>query len=363
MKLFPISSDRAALALTETGGHLADVTFTLPDGEKIRPMHTAHWAGETLDPSIPPILQMLRGDFFCAPFSTSDVIPGGEKHPHGLTANGKWMLDHRERESLVATLDGEVLGARVRLELSVRDGEAMVYQRHTLTGGTGPIPLGHHAMLRATQPLQLGFSRWVWAGTPPDPIEVPPAGRSLLAYPQQITDFRAVRRADGGTSDLTTYPWDERHEDLLMISADRTLPFAWTAATNAEAGWVWFALKDPRVLPSTTMWMSNGGRTYAPWQSRHDRVIGLEEVCSYFHLGHRASTEDNTVSRRGIPTFVTLDPGAPTEINYAFGLAPVAPGFGAVVQIEPTDDGVVIRDGAGHQTFAACDPSFIAPTE
>ena len=92
-------------------------------------------------------------------------------------------------------------------------------------------------------------------------------------------------------------------------------------------------------------------------------MIGLEEVCSYFHLGHRASIEDNPLSERGIRTAVELDSETPLEINYAFGLAPAPPGFGAVVHVEQADSGIVLADAAGHQTFAACDLSFIAPIE
>ena len=68
-------------------------------------------------------------------------------------------------------------------------------------------------------------------------------------------------------------------------------------------------LKDPRVLPQTVVWMSNGGRDYAPWNGRHRRAIGLEEICGYFHLGHAASLADNPVAAAGSPTAVTLDPG------------------------------------------------------
>jgi hypothetical protein len=355
MKTFPLSADRASLGLTETGGHLSDVVFTLPDGRKVSPMHTSPWENEAHADDVPPILRVLRGDFFCAPFGGSDILNGPG---HGLTANGTWALDGMTATTLDAVLDGDVMGATVSLHLEVRPGEAMVYQRHTLSGGSGRIPLGHHAMLSAASPLHLGFSPRVFAGTPPDVIETPPAGRSVLAYPQEIADLHSARLADGDTADLTVYPFAEVHEDLWMLSADRTQPFAWTAATCPEGGWVWFSLKAPRILPSTTVWLSNGGRTYAPWNARHRRVIGLEEVCSYFHLGHAASIADNPVSARGIPTAATL--GGDLVINYAFGLAPAPAGFGAVQQILPTSGGVRLIDAAGRETFAACDLGFVA---
>ena len=359
MKTFPLRSDLTSLALTETGAHLSDVTFTLPGGRKVSPTHTAPWADEPMPDDTPPMLRVLRGDFLCAPFGDSDVIPT-ETRPHGGTANGTWRLDRQTATGLEATLEGDVMGASVSLHLELRPGENMVYQRHSFTGGKGRLPIGHHAMLRADQPLELGFAPWTWAGTPPEPIEVPPAGRSVLAYPQEIADLRVVRRTGGGTADITHYPFDDGHEDVLMLVADRAAPFAWTAATCAEAGWVWFALKNPRELPATTLWLSNGGRTYAPWSSRHRRVIGLEEICGYFHLGHAASIGDNPLAARGTPTAITL--GAPLSISYAFGLAPVPSGFGAVATIVPAEHSIRLIDGAGRQAVAACDLSFITGT-
>ena len=230
MKQFPLRSDRVSLAVTETGGHLSDVVFVLSGGRQVSPMHTAPWADEPLPEDTPPILRVLRGDFFCAPFGSSDLIPG-ETRVHGLPASGNWRLTDTTGSTVDAVLDGEVLGATVAKHVEVRSGEAVVYQRHTLTGGSGRLPIGHHAMLRAESPLQLAFSPWTMALTPPEPIEVPPHGRPLLAEGQTIADLHKARRADGGTVDLTVYPTVDGYEAIWMLVADRSLPFAWTAAT------------------------------------------------------------------------------------------------------------------------------------
>ena len=144
-----------------------------------------------------------------------------------------------------------------------------------------------------------------------------------------------------------------------MLSAQADLPFAWTAATCAEENWVWFSLKNPRVLPSTVIWMSNGGRTYAPWSNRHTGVIGLEEGCTFFHYGHAASIADNALTARGIATAIALEPGADVAISYAFGVAPVPSDFGAVAEIRAADNGVVLADRHGNEAFAACDLAFV----
>lgn len=358
MKTWTVASDRVAFGVTETGAHLDDVTFSLAGGRTVRPMHTSPWENEPLPADLDPILKVLRGDFFCAPFGASDVIPT-EHRAHGLPANGTWRLATRTETVLDLALEGEVMGASITGRYEVKPGHAVVYQRHTVTGGSGRIPMAHHAMLRANPPLELAFGPYVWAGTPEAAPETPPNGRSILAYPQEITDLHSARLADGGTADLTRYPFADGHEDLWMVATDGTASFGWSAATSPD-GWVWFALKDPRVLPGTTLWLSNGGRTYAPWSSRHRHVIGIEDVRSYFAAGHAASIADNPLSRRGIPTAFELTPNGRIVINYLFGVAPVRSGFGAVVDILPDGDGIRITNGSGTTVHAPVDLSHLS---
>jgi hypothetical protein len=358
MKMFPLSSDRVSLAVTETGGHLSDVAFDIGSGERVKPMHTAPWTPDEPGPGTDPILRVLRGDFFCAPFAANDVDPT-ETRIHGATANGIWRLAASGDGFVDVVLDTDVMGARVTKRVEVRPGEAMVYQRHTLDGGKGRLPLGQHAMLHADPPLRLAFSPFVWAGTPPVPVETPPGGRSALATGQTIADLTRTALADGGTADVTRFPFDTGHDDILSLASDPGLSFAWTAATCAERGWTWFGLKDPRILPETLVWMSHGGRRYAPWSSRHTHCIGLEEICSYFHLGHAASIADNPLSLRGIPTATTLRPNGSVVIPYMFGLVATPPGFSAVARIEEEDGGVILSDAEGREAFAACDVSFV----
>ena len=358
MKVFPLSSDRVSLGVTETGGHLSDVSFDIGRDRPVMPLHTAPWSPGELDPGIDPILEVLRGDFFCAPFAANDVEPA-ETRIHGATANGTWRLAAAGDGWLDAVLETDVMGASVTKRVEVRPGEAVVYQRHTLAGGHGRLPLGQHAMLHADPPLLLAFSPWVWAGTPPVPVESPPEGRSALATGQEITDPTRAQLADGGTADITRFPFDAGHDDIWSLASDPALAFAWTAATCPEAGWVWFGLKNPRILPETLLWLSHGGRHYAPWNGRHTHCIGLEEVCSYFHLGHAASIADNPLTRRGIPTAIALEPDGSVAVPYMFGLAAVPNGFGAVARIEEEDGGVILTDGGGREVFAACDVSFV----
>ena len=125
---------------------------------------------------------------------------------------------------------------------------------------------------------------------------------------------------------------------------------------------MWFALKNPRVLASTVMWHSNGGRHYAPWSSRHRAVLGLEEVTSNFHFGLAASAAPNPVSRRGIPTALRLDPRRPLVVPYIMAVAAIPRGFDTVSTISFLGDHLVLRAASGQAVRHAVDLSFLHPT-
>jgi hypothetical protein len=124
---------------------------------------------------------------------------------------------------------------------------------------------------------------------------------------------------------------------------------------------VWFALKDPKVLRETVFWMSNRGRHYAPWSSRHLNVMGIEDVTANFHFGLAASASANPISSKGWPTCVTLDPRQPLVVNYIMGVAAIPTGFDRVAAIEPGADGktITLRSESGRKAVATVDLGFL----
>jgi hypothetical protein len=187
-------------------------------------------------------------------------------------------------------------------------------------GGSGCLPVAHHLMLKVNAPIELKFSPYEWIGTPPVAVESDPAmGRSLLAYGETFNKIENTPLATGQFADLSIYPTLENHEDIVMLLSRRNLEKGWVTATCRDEDWMFFAEKDVATLPGTTLWMSNGGRDYTPWNGRHTGVLGIEECCSYFHLGHKASIDPNPLSDLGYPTAIDLNPSKPTRIRYAFG--------------------------------------------
>ena len=232
------------------------------------------------------------------------------------------------------------------------------------------MSLGHHAMLKFPEAPGSGAvstSRFVRGQVLPGAFEQPENfGYSALKPGATFRSLASVAQAAGGNANLTRYPARKGYDDLVMLTADPKLPFAWSAVVLAEEGYVWFALRDPRVLRHTILWMSNGGRHYAPWSGRHTAVMGIEEVTSYFHVGLAESVQANALSRAGIPTTLALQPKRPTTVNYIMAVAAVPKGFDRVAEIRAVPggksgeaDGVELVAESGKRATCALDVGFL----
>lgn len=367
-----LNSSTVQAYLTRTGGHLAPVRFRL-GREIVEPYEVAPWHNEKLAPSTPSILRVMRGDFFCMPFGGNDTAYEGEKHPaHGETANGAWQLQS------IARVKGGTLGrfriktrtrpAIVDKEILVRDGQTVIYQRHTIRGASGPMPLGHHPILKFPEEHASGIistSKFVFGQVLPCMFEYPDVGGYQALLPgAQFKTLKKVPMANGSVADLSHYPARRGFEDLVMLVADRRLPFAWTAVTFPRQGYVWFSLRDPKVLRNTILWISNGGRHYAPWNSRHICAMGIEDVTSYFHLGLAESARQNPLVDRGYPTSLMLTPESPTVINHISGVVAIPHGFDHVQTIQASADAqkLTFTSASGKTVTTSVDTAFLHQT-
>ena len=286
--------------------------FTVTDqGSESAPLHRAPWVdtGEVMPPDAAPLMARLGGDFFCAPFATSE----GSSPLHGWPPNSPWRITGKTDHSLRATLERQVFGATLEKELSLLDGHPFVYQRHRFLGGHGRVPVANHAnvSLRSGGFIRTSPKRH-WE-TPGDPLEGDPAfGRSALVYPGRSVDparFPGLK----GLVDLTRYPWNPRHEDFVAGIEASGHDLGWTAVTRPVEGDLFLSLRNPRVLPMTMLWHSNGGRDYAPWSGRHVGCLGVEEGAADHMLG--ISSEDDLTG----PGTLALSEGDIVEIRHVIG--------------------------------------------
>lgn len=362
------ASDCVDAALTQQGGHLGPVRFHTARGI-VEPFAVAPWGTEKINLDLAPVLQKLRGDFFCAPFGGNERTWRGKKYPvHGATASNPWkFVSYRKTKKsteFTASLRDRISSGEVTKTIELRSGETNVYCRHQLKKFSGAMSVGHHAMLsfpNEAGPGQILLSPWHQGRVAPRQFETPERG----GYSSLKTDaaFSRLDRvplvgAERSFADLTCYPAREGFEDLVMVSSRRPAQLAWTTVTFSKPGWLWFAIKDPRTLASTILWHSNGGRHYPPWNGRHRGVLGLEEVTSYFHYGLADSTEPNPLSKVGIPTSLPCRPDRVLTVNYITGVVALPRGFDRLQSVRLEKTCLIAKAKSGAVTRHPVDLSF-----
>lgn len=369
---FGLSTKEVELRVTRLGGHMAPVTFFRDSAHPVQPYHISPWQDEKASPMPAPVLVPLRGDFFCLPFGGNSDAVGGEKHPpHGEIVGEPWKSSGVTRSGDVTTLkltfDTKVRKGRVTKELSLIDGQNVVYSRNVVEGFAGKAPLGHHATLAmpekqasvhiATSPIRFGMTA---PGLFSDPAKR--EYQSLLPG-AKWTDLTSVPCAWKGApdADLTRQPARFGHADLVQVineSSDRTQGPAWVAATFTEQGYVWFSLKDPTVLNSTVFWMENHGRHGHPWNGRNN-CLGLEDVTAFFADGLAASTQENALTKEGVPTAVELRGDKPTAVQYIQGVVKIPADFGSVKSLEFAPGAVSFISAGGKRVTAPVRHEFL----
>jgi len=352
---FTLNHDLVSLHVTCEGGMLAPVAFRLGD-RIVSPYSLSPWKPDEIDAELPMLLKNLRGDFFCLPFGPQENGP-----PHGETANCAWHLVSETANSLTLGIDATDAAANVTKTISLRPRQTAIYYEHRISGLEGDFSYGNHPILDLSAmpdgAARVSVSPFRWGSVYPEVFSNPADGaKQALKIAALFSDLREVPLADGGTTDLTRYPARAGNDDLvMMVSEDATpeQPFAWTAVVLN--GYVWFSLKNPADFPATLFWLSNGGRSAAPWESRHLGRLGIEDVCSHFCDSVDLSRKD-LLHNLSIPTTRSFTKGEPVTLRNIQAVAAVPENFGLVITIKPCGDrAVTLTDENGLTATAAVD--------
>lgn len=302
-----------------TSAMLTDATFTLPNGP-FRPFARAPWVGKVDDPSIVGHLRVLAGDFVGLPFGT-----GGRTAPnlpdwsrlmtqpangtiHGPAAHYDWTIVSADERSVTLSLDYEAHSVvrRVERTITAREGAPAldfvmrIHARHKV-----PISTGLHPNFRLPeQPgrleLKVGFQ---FGLTHP--------GQTAVGDSQEFSSLDAVPK-DGGRVDMSHIPLSPRTDKNVQLCGVTT-PLTGTyldEGAGFELDW------DRDLLPTLMLWHTDGGITGEPWNGQF-RAIGLEPLASAFDLHNDVSTGPNPINKRGIKTWVDIDPAKPLEIRHS----------------------------------------------
>lgn len=362
-----ISSSQVEVTVTKRGAMMAPVTFYRATGSPIEPYYVSPWQEEDREPA-GDVLDCLRGDFFCLPFGWPSEEAGVSYVPHGAPPGSDWSEPVVEKRGGVSSLKTEVRTEKpegiLRKQIFLVDGENAIYVSHELEGYDVRTPLGHHAILDCSP------SRGEWR------VSLGPTvcGFTDLGLPYYQSDrmyfslkpfcrFDSLKSvptiwADMPRTDCSRFPARPGFVDhLLLIAAKDRFP-AWTAAVCPAEGFLWFSLKDPELLPTTLMWMDNGGRWDVPFSGRN-QALGLEEVCGLLARGFAESRSENYLNRLGVPTTLRLNPQKPTEIRLIQGVTRVPDGFGEVSTVRVEDDGITFFSLSGKEAKASLNVSFL----
>lgn len=341
-----VESDRVRLDVTLIGG-MSTASFRLGDRE-VAPYSLAPWKPDDVSAELPPLLRVLRGEFFCLPFG-----PQSDGPPHGDGANKPWSLVACANGVIEMSLHAADSGARITKSYQLREGEAAIYYEYRISGLEGAWSYGTHPIIDASHldegRARVSVSPFRMGSVYPGRFSDPAAGeRQALEPSARFDDMTAVPLLASGSTDLTRWPARRGFEDLVMMvnePATEAQPFAWSAVVMD--GYVWISLKNPADFPATLFWMSNGGRDGEPWQGRHLGRLGVEEVCSYFCDSVDRSRED-LLAAEGIPTTRRFHADETTRLGIIHLVVAVPGGFDVVKSISPGgDSAIVITDSRG----------------
>lgn len=285
-----------------------------------------------------PGLRALAGDFFCMPFCADDVA--GDP-AHGHPANSAWDVTEAGEAHATLSLRADVRGAR--LTKSVRIDGTALYQSHVIAGGAGEVTLAHHPMARMAAGGRLSYSPKRLIRTDPLPQY---EGHNLWALNQIRPDLR-LDCEDGSVWDLHDYPAQHAVEDFVILVEARGARLGWTVLIREAEDDMLVVLKDPRQLPVTMLWISNGGRDFAPWNGRHRGVIGIEDGIAAGATGLRYAQGDNPLRAAGVDT--TLHLGPRTCIRHAMVSLPRPPGWTRVTEVTAADGQLTLTEASGRQ--------------
>jgi len=364
-----IRSSNVELAVTELGGHMAPVTFSL-DHSPVQPYYISPWQNEGITAPV-PVLAPLRGDFFCLPFGANGEPYRGEQHPpHGEAGGSKWTLEGAQRDedstSLHISLKTKVRPGTVHRQFTLINGHNAVYCRTLVDGFVGRAPFAHHANLRVPKTeraLHISTSRFDIGRTYPVAIGNPADGD--YQWIARDASFKSLSRVpsifkDEAPGDYSAFPTRPGFCDLLQQfeKPGKKPAISWVTAVNTEENWLWFALKNPVDMPGRLFWVENHGRHSHPWNGRN-ACLGIEDGCMYFDRGVAASSKPNPISKQGIPTFATFKANQPFEVRYIQGAIKVPARFDKVAIVDFTEEGLIFHSTTGNKVATSVDTSFL----
>ncbi len=318
--------DKGRARLASHGAMLTDFTAFLPDGRRVSPLHKPPWLDEPLPDGLPPLLMRLQGEWPCVPFGMAPEGPlagdwagfslSPDPWPHGYAANHAWQILPDGPSAARATICYPQGNPVQRLYRGVRavDGEAALdFDLGIQMRRAAQLPIGVHPVFRL--PEMVGQARMCLGGY--DRVFGYPGDTGGAPAFEPHSPFR-FEDLTGLDFDPLALPYPHASETLLLLSGTDGL---FSLENHAEAYRVSLSW-DPVIFPSLLLWISNCGRSAAPWNGRH-LALGVEPVCSAFDLGSAISASENELTRAGIQTARMVIPSQTFSTHYRISVSPL----------------------------------------
>jgi hypothetical protein len=335
VKTWTIQSSFVKAEIQNVGAMVGPAWFNL-GRTQAQPFAVAPWAesGSAEHAALPGILQRLRGEWPCVPFGITNTrtLPADwqprtsttiepDPHPHGLSSNAQWHLADLQADRITLTLrypESHAVAVLTRIISASRLQPQLDFSLRIEVREPCELPIGLHPTFRVSQAprqtlLDLGSSASVW--TSPVPLE--PGVPYFESDIRGTSPSRVPVRA--GVEDITRLPLPRAAEEIVLAIGHEGR----ASLQNLEEAYRATLSWDPVMFPACLLWLSNGGRTYYPWDGRF-RAIGIEPVRSAFDLGTVVSRErSNPLWQVGVPCVFQLSPTAPFETRYCVTLTTI----------------------------------------
>ncbi len=297
----------------QAAGGMTMVRYAFANGKIAAPLHEVPWYGKQLPESLdlPPLLRFLRaGTWPCVPFGgpgevkglpsfyTDKTDSGIEELPHGPCSNNEWSV---KVTSTGVEMDLEypknhpIRNMQQRISFDEKRAAA-VFEVTINPGEDCSLPIGLHPTFKV--PAELKPGRFEKGVTHPGDFE---PGAYFLKHGASFTSLENVpcvpdtSRKLGGTVDLTKLPLPFPCENLVqLMNIDGSFELHYR-----NDGYKITLKWDNKVFPSCALWISNGGRTFQPWNGEN-YCIGIEPVCSDFDLGIARCRGNNLTKQAGV---------------------------------------------------------------
>lgn len=319
------------VSVEDLGGMIGPTLFVLPDGRQVAPFQVAPWADEASGEELPGILRRLRGEWPCVPFGSdadraaTDGWPGSQAattvdaFPHGFGSNNVWRFESASEGSIALAIDypeaHPIRGLR-RTVTPDLNTTALDFTLEIDVRRDCELPLGLHPSFRLpTKPgaMRIEVGSDIAGMTFPAPVDA----SSIFTQGALLEPWHDVPLKAGGLMDIRQVPLAVQTEELVQLMGLPGQGSLWNTAEGYRVKLSW----DPEHYPSALLWLSNRGRTFAPWNSRH-LALGFEPICSAFDLGQQVSAAENPISRRGVKTARKFRAGERFTTRYRIEVEP-----------------------------------------